>query len=543
MQRFKNLSQDAIAGLSGAVAGAPQAMGFALIAGVNPIYGLYTAVVSTIVAALTGSSTYMTVGPTNALALVTFSTLARYDDGSQIERLFVLTLLVGVFMLVFGLLRLGTLVRFVSNAVMTGFITGAGLLIVFGQVRHLNGYDPEGSTALIRFFDWLLHLHRTQPETLVIGAGAIAVIVLLQQTRFKTWATLVAIVGATVAAKLFNWDSVALVQAISSVPRGLPAPVLPDVTLAVELAPAALAMAVLGAVQSAALTNSVPEPDGSTSDTTRDFVGMGLGNIVGAVFQGMPACGSLSRTAVNVSAGAQSRLSNVMAGGFVALFLLALGPLVEQVTLAALGAQLIVAALRLIRVADLRLVWQVGPAARTAMTATFVATLVLPLEFSIYIGVVLSMGMYVYTSADNIHIEHLVPLPEGRYKAEPVPKALPNNAVTIVSVTGHLFFAAVKRLETSLPNPRDRKRAIVILRMHNNDYLGSTGIRFLQTYNQHLREGGGKLMLSGVTVQVYDQLKRTGAIHEFGDDNIFCSNKIYFSSTTAAYETATDELA
>ena len=542
MQHFKHLSQDAIAGLSGAVAGAPQAMGFALIAGISPIYGLYTAVVSTIVAALTGSSTYMTVGPTNALALVTFSTLTHFDEGSEVERLFVLTLLVGVFMLVFGLLRLGTLVRFVSNAVMTGFITGAGLLIVFGQVRHLNGYNPEGSTALLRFFDWVLHLHRTQPETLVISAGAIAAILLVQQTRFKTWATLIAIVGATVAVKLLNWDAVALVQSISSVPRGLPAPVLPDVTLAIDLAPAALAMAVLGAVQSAALTNSIPEPDGSTSDTTRDFIGMGLGNIVGAVFQGMPACGSLSRTAVNVEAGAHSRLSNVMAGGFVALFLLALGPLVEQVTLAALAAQLIVAAIRLISPAQVMLVWRVNPAARTAMTATFASTLVLPLEFSIYIGVVLSLGMYVYTAADSIHIERLVPLPEGRYKVEPIPRTLPDNAVTIVSVTGHLFFAAVNRLEAALPNPRGCKRSIVILRMHNNDYLGSTGIRFLQTYNKQLRQGGGKLMLSGVTEPVYDQLNRTGAINDFGADNIFCSNKIYFNSTTAAYQVATDEL-
>jgi len=535
---FERWQDDLIAGLSGAVAGAPQAMGFALIAGVNPVYGLYTAVVSTIVGALAGSSTYMTIGPTNALALVAASSLSGFDGAAEVERLFMLTVLVGVFLTAFGVLRLGVLTRFVSNAVMTGFISGAALLIIFGQVQNLNGYNADGSTALLRFGDWLLNLHRTDPETLLVGLGAMATIYLMKRTRLKNMATVSAIVLASAVTLLFGWQSVSLVQDISDVPRGLPTPILPDITLAPELANAALAIAVVGAVQSAALTRSITEPDNNSVDISRDFVGMGLGNLAGGILQGMPACGSLSRTAVNIQSGAHSRLANVYAGIMIAVFLLALGPLVEQVTLAALGAQLILAALSLIQPAQIWLVWSVNWPARLAMVTTFVATLVLPLENSIYIGVVLSLLLYVYTSADHLHIEHLEQR-NGRYhRIEKLPDTLPDNAVTIIGVHGHLYFAAMRKLEEALPNPRRSHNSIVILRLHANDYLGSTGIRFLQQYNDDLQANGGRLLLSGLTPAILAELERTHAIDDFGRKNLFLGTNIYFESTEKAYQRA-----
>lgn len=549
------LRNDLLAGVTGAVAGAPQAMGFALIAGVNPIYGLYTAVVSTIVSAFAGSSTYMTVGPTNALSLVVFSIIGSHVGDAQIERLFVLTLLTGVFFFLFGVLRLGMLVRFVSNAVMTGFITGAGLLIIFGQVRHINGYQaaPDATplsflppalldvmpSATLRFVDWLQHLPQSDPRTLIIGLSAMGIILFVQRTRFKNWAILVAIITATIAVKLLNWESdVALVSTISAVPRGLPAPVIPDFGLISELVGGAFAIAVLGAVQSAALTNSIPEPDGSNSNTSRDFIGMGIGNILGAVFQGIPACGSLSRTAVNIKAGGKTRWANAFAGIIVALFLLALGPLVEQVTLAALAAQLIIAAISLLRPSQIRLVWRVNWAARSAMVATFVSTLLLPLEFSIYVGVIISLLLYVYISSERLQVELLVPLENNRYKVEPMPEKLPDNDIVILTVQGDLYFAAVRRLEAILPNPKQCKRTTMILRLRENDYLGSTGIRFLLRYSDMLREGGGRLMLAGLSPKVRRELDRTGISERFGEENLFDAGEIYFEATALAYQAA-----
>ncbi|MBN1965006.1 MAG: SulP family inorganic anion transporter [Anaerolineae bacterium] len=532
----RHTRQDLIAGLTGAVAGAPQAMGFALIAGVNPVYGLYTALVATVVGALVGSSTFMTVGPTNALALVVASSLSGYGEQAQVSHLFTLTLLVGLFVFLFGVLRLGMLIRFVSNAVMTGFITGAGLLIILGQVQHITGYDAQGGSTLLRFIDWLSHLGQSQPHTTIIGLGALVTITLLHRTRLHYLATLIAILLATLATGLLGWGDVAYVQDLSVVPRGLPGVVLPDLRLMPDLAASALAIAVLAAVQSAALTNSVSEPDGSMPDATRDLIGIGLANLAGGLLQGMPACGSLSRTAVNINAGARTRRANVYAGLFVGLFLLALGSVIEAVTLAALAAHLIVAAFSLLRPDQIMLVWRVNWPARIAMTATLAATLLLPLEYSIYVGVLLSLALYVYSASEKLHVTRLVPIGENRYRTAPVPEHLPDHEVIIFSVRGHLYFAAVSKLEKLLPAPESGTDCVVILRLRESDYLGSTGIGFLRRYNRQLREHGGQLILTGLSRAVRKELEQTGMTVEFGEDNLFDAEEIYLDATAHAFQ-------
>ncbi len=531
----KRWRDDLIAGLVGAVAGAPQAMGFALIAGVNPIYGLYTALVSTIFGALLGSSTYMTVGPTNALALVVASSLGDLTGGNPAEQVFVLTLLTGGFFLLFAVLRLGFLVRFVSNAVMTGFITGAGLLIVFGQVRHLNGYDPSGGNALLSFIDWVFHLHLSNPQTVVISVGALVVMIVLQRTPLKNVATLIAIAGASIVTLLLDWQTVALVRDIADVPRGLPAPILPDLSAVPDLTTIAFALAVLGAVQSAAIANVVPEPEGRKSVFGRDLVGMGVGNVVGAVFQGIPACGSLSRTAVNVAAGARTRWANVIAGGFVALILLVLGAAIEVVTLAALGAQLILAAVSLINPHQIRMVWRVGIPARAAMVLTFGSTLILPLEYSIYLGVGLSLLLYLYSSSQDITAVQLVPMDNGSFREQPLPAQLASHETIIISLHGALYFAAARQLTDLLPAASASKGAVVILRLREAHGLGSTALNAITAYHATLRAHDGRVILTGVSSELRATMERAGTLDVIGAEYVFEKTDEVFAATTSAF--------
>jgi len=533
--RWRN---DLVAGLTGAVAGAPQAMGFALIAGINPVYGLYTAFVSTIVAAFVGSSALMTVGPTNALSLVVASTLVGVTGEGRVEALFVLTLLTGVFYTLFGVLRLGFLVRFVSNAVMTGFITGAGLLIIFGQVHYLNGYEPEGATTFLRFLDWALHLHQSDPAVTIIGVGSLVTIWGLGRTRFHNYAVLAAILAASVVVLGFGMDGVPLVRDESVVPDGLPGLIVPNFALVPGYLTAALAMAVLGTVQSAAITGSIPQPDGSRSNISRDLIGMGVGNLAGGFLQGMPACGSLSRTAVNVHTGARTRWANVFGGVFVGAFLLALGAAVERITLAALAAHLVVAAASLIRPEEILMVWRVNWPARAAMVATFVSTLVLPLQYSIYIGVGLSLALYIYTSSERVHAVRLVPTGDGRYRETDIPDTFPASETTIISVDGPVYFAALRRLETILPDPKTSDDSVLILRLRGTQQIGSTGVHLLETYDRELRERGGRLLLSGVSAELRAELERAGFVADIGDENLFTADEVLFAATTRAYERA-----
>lgn len=534
-----NLMPDLLAGLTGAVAGAPQAMGFALVAGISPLYGLYTAFVATLLGGIFSPSSFVTMGPTNALALVVGSTLVPFQgSGTEAERLIVLTLLVGIFQLAAGLLRLGGLTRFVSNAVMTGFIMGAGLLIILGQLGNLNGTGPQGAQPIVRALDWLLDLPQTQFQTLFVGLLAIAIIAGLRRTRWKSFGPLLAIVLGVAIVEWGNLYMVAQVGDAVHIVGELPDFVLPTITYAPELWAAALAIAVLGLVQSSSLTQTIPEPDGRIPGPNRDFLAHGVVNIVGSFFQNMPASGSLSRTAVNVAAGARSRWSNVFAGLFVAFFIVSFAGFIERIPVASLAGYLIVAAASFINRDAVRLVWRVNITARVAMVTTFASTLVLPLENSIYIGVLLSLGMYVYTSSQNVSVVRLEPLGDGHFKEAPVPQQLPSGKPVILSVNGHLYFAAVDKLERQLPNPRGTLRPIVILRLRDNQYLGSTGIRFLMRYSRSLQQRDGRLFLAGIGEHVREQLESTGATGVLGPDSIFYADEVIFRATERALEYA-----
>lgn len=538
MKNFEQWRDDLVAGLTGAVAGAPQAMGFALIAGINPIYGLYTAIVSTILGAVFGRSSLMTIGPTNALALVVATTLAGFEGADEIERLFVLTMLTGVFYLCFGFLRLDFILRFVSHAVMTGFITGAGLLIILGQVRHINGYNPVGDTTLLAFFDWLVNLHRGDVATTVMGITALGIILAIRRTRLKNAGTLIAIIITSMIVGLLHWESVTLVRDISNIVPGLPMPIVPNPGLIPELAIAALAIAILGTIQSASLIGVAPESDEEEepSDFNRDLIGMGVANVVGGIFQGMPASGSLSRTVINIGAGARTRYANIFAGIFVMMMLVLLGGVIELITLTALAAQLILAATSLINLSRIRTIWRVNLSAKLAMGTTFISTLVLPLEYSIYVGVVLSIGLYLYTSSQDLSVEQLIPLADAHYRVAPVPTTFPHNETIIFSIHGSLYFAAIQRLQAILPDPKTAHHTTVILRLRDASHVGSTALDFFLSYHFALRQHESRLIFTGISPQIHDIFDHTGFSKIVGADNLFDAHEVILMGTTHALD-------
>ncbi|MCY4022896.1 MAG: SulP family inorganic anion transporter [Anaerolineaceae bacterium] len=525
---------DLLAGASGAAAGVPMAMGFSVIAGVSPIYGLYTIVVATIVAALTTSSVFMTVSPTNALVLIVGSMLVAGAEVDFPGRVFTLTLLVGLIQLALGLARAGNLFRFVSNAVMTGFVSGAGLLIIINQLPALSGPAIRGSgNALSRMATWLQGLGHLEAQTLVVGLLSVILIVLLKRTRLKLLAMLLALIVCSALVSLAGWQDVTLTGELMSVPAGLPKLVLPNPAYVPDIALVAVAIALLASLQSAGLTRMVPQPDGSQANVHSDLTGQGLANIAGGLFQGLPSGGSLSRTAVNLSAGAYGRMANVYSGLFVAAILLVLGPFVERIPLSALAGQLIVAATSLIRPDSLKMAWRVSVASRSAMVVTFLSTLFFPLEYSVYIGVFLSLLMYVWTSASNLQIRRLVETEDGQFREESVPDELPGNDVIVFSVAGNLYFAAISRLEDLLPVPATNGGgSVVILRLRDNQYLGSTGISFLREYARKLEAGGGRLVLAAVSQDVRQQLDRTGEADWL--EPIFPAEDVVFASTRRA---------
>jgi sulfate permease, SulP family len=537
----KTALPDLLAGITCALSYVPQGMGYAVVAGVSPAYGLYTGVFAPVIGALLAGSSLMVITVTNELAVPTAGILAGLGPQFSIRALFTLTVLIGLIQLLLGLMKLGTLTRFISNCVMTGFISGVAILLVFGQLQKLTGYTggPSGN-VFIKTWDWLLHLNRIDWRTTIVGLLTIAAIVVFQRTRLKAIAFVLALVIVTVLVSLLHWNSVQLVGAISRIPRGLPTIMLPDFRMMPQLLLDALSLAILGLSIASGVSQAYPKSDGSIPDASRDFIAQGAANAVGGFFQGMPCGGSISRTATSVSAGAKTRWANIFAGLTLALFLLTVGRVAETIPMATLAGLLVYIGFSVMRLDRIARVWNTYAAERAAMVATFALTLLIPLHWAIFAGVALTLLLYLYSSSSQVRLVRIVRAADGGFEEQSVPVSLPSNEVTALHAHGNAFFAAIASLEALLPTAEGARNAVVIFGLRGRESITTSGIVMLERYARKLQAGGNKLMLVGVEPRVRREFDRTGVTSLLGEENIFSSSSSLGGSLSEALTAAAE---
>jgi len=534
--QVKSLPADLVAGTTTALVGIPQVMGFALAAGINPIYGLYTAAFSTAIAALLTGSSYLKVMLSNVLAVSIYSVLAPVPEADVPATLFVLTLLVGIFQIGFGLVKAGSLTRFISNAVLTGFVTGAALLIILGQLGNLTGYQlPREAIRILTIPNLLLHAGEIQLQALAVGLLTIALVLVFRRVpHLRPIALLLPIIIATLLVPAV-FPEVALVGDIAVIPAGFPVPAVPDLTLAPGLLVPALALAIIGLVMAVGVTETTPEPDGTISDVNRDFAGQGATNIIASFFQCAPADGSLSGTALSVAAGAETRAANLISGVIVGMIILVAGPLAELIPLPALAGILILIGIELMyQPREITCIWKYSRPGRWAMIATFASTQVLPLQYSIYVGVLLSLTIYLVTSTREATVVRLVPVGGGMFREEPAPGRLVDDTLTVLSISGSVYFATLRAIERSLPSPEGAEGAVVILALRGRVEAGTGLFRMLERYARQVEVGGNRLILAEVDPRLLEGLEGTGAAEAIGRRNIFLATPVVWESLMKA---------
>ena len=526
----QHLTSDVLAGFTFAVVNVPQAMAHALLATVNPVLGVYTLVAAVPIGAIFTSSVFMNVSTTSALSVATASGLADVSAAEKTQALAALVLLIGVIQLLAGLFRLGFLVRFISNSVMTGFLNGVAVLVILGQLGDLTGYQSAFTNRVARALDLSLHLDAIHVPTTLIGVLTLALIVLLLRTRWRKFAFIIAICIAMALLALLSlpalgtaqsWETVRTVGDIASIPRALPQLALPTPALLPTMLLPALSIAIIGLTQGAGVSQGSPNPDGKYPDVSRDFFGQGAANIATSVLGGLPAGGSVSGTVLMISAGARSRWANILAGIFVAVIVLVAAPLVEQIPMPSLAALLIVAGVQGLRIQPALTIWNTGKVSAAVMVITFLATLSVPLQYAVLLGVALSIVLYVGQQSNRVVITEWVLAP-GRWPQErPAPKELPSHQFTLLQIYGSLFFAAARNLEEMLPTLDHTTRAVVALGLRGSPEVGSTFITVLQRYAEALQARESKLMLVGIDQAVREQLAKTGLLKSIGEENVF----------------------
>jgi len=537
------LVRNVISGLATGLFSIPEGMAYAQLANVNPVYGLYSGIVATIVASLSTGTVLMMSTLTSAIALTTGSVLqnAGIQSSQMPQALFTITFVAGAVMFVLGILRLGSIVNFVSNAVMTGFVAGASLLIILGQEHHLTGYKGVGANEFQQTINWLQNISQWDMTTVAVSVAVIILMVLLKRVRpLEKFAAIIVLVVATVIVNAFHIQT-ALVGSIATIPNSLPPFMLPNFSLIPQLALGSVSVALVALAQGAGISTAVPNPDGSKASQSRDFVGEGLGNLAGSFFQSMGTGGSLSRTGISVGAGANSRLGGVFAGLWLGLIVLLFGSQAEKVPLAVIGGMLTVIGVELIlaRVPSARLVLRTGEwGPFLAMALTFISALFIPLQYTIFLGAGLSLLLYVVASSHKFRLQQAVRLEDGGWEMRDAPKALAPNQATVLVVQGLDFFAEVPALDDQMPPARGVSGAVVVLVVREMHQISSTAIRWLERYAKNLKANGSLLMLADVNPVVLDTLKKSGALEVVGTENVFPATARVLASENAAWEAA-----
>jgi SulP family sulfate permease len=542
----KHLTADLMAGLTFALVNIPQSLAHAVLAAVNPVFGLYTLMLATPVGALFTSSVFMNVSTTSALAVAAGDTLTTYPSSDRGTVLVTLVLLIGVFQIILGVLRLGWLTRFIPFSVMTGFMTGVAVLIIIGQLGDFTGYYSSYSGKIAQLADLVLNTESIEWATLAIGLLTIALIYWLGSTRLSKFSLILSLLLASSIAILLNEvfaAEIKLVGDIADIPGALPQPVLPDLTLISKLIVPAISIGIIGLVQGAGVSQTFPNPDGKFSNVSRDFLGQGAANLAGGFFGGIPAGGSSSGTALIISAGARSRWANIFGGIAVAIVVLLFANLVELVAMPALAGLVIVAGIQMVNVNAIQKVWQTNAVARTIMVLTFGSTLVMPLQYAVLLGVVISILLFVFQQSNTIKVVEWVTQPNGWPVERAAPKQLESSKATFLYVYGNLFYAAASTLENNLPNVEGSFRAVVILLLRGSEDVGSTVNEVFRRYAEALQSHSGKLILAGVSPALRKQFERTGLLNILGPENIFPSTETIGEAGNAALKAATDWLA
>ncbi|MBI3392948.1 MAG: SulP family inorganic anion transporter, partial [Nitrospirae bacterium] len=520
------LKLDLVAGLTVAIVALPQSMAYALIAGIDPRYGLYASIVPAILGSLFGSSRHLITGPTNAISLVVLSTLAPHadDPARMISLVFLLAMLVGGLQLFFGLVRMGGLINFVSHSVILGFMAGAGVLIAFNQIKNLLGISiPRSHAFVTTTWQTIFHAGETNVISLGLGALTILLIVVFQRKFPKLPAALMAMGISGAVVYIFDLASLG-VRVVGEIPRTLPPISLPafDLESIRKMAPGALAVSLLGAVEALSIARAISSSSKQKIDGNQEFIGQGLSNIGAAFFSGYPGSGSFTRSAVNFKAGGETPLAGAFSGLFVLFALLAFAPMAAYIPIPALAGLLMIVAYSMVDRQQLALAYKATRTDRRVLISTGVATLLLDLEFAVLLGVLISIVLFL-RKVSAPRVMNLIP--NGRMKLrelESCEEMCPQ--MMIAQTEGGLFFGSVSGFEEALEHAtRCHGTKVLNLRMKAVSMIDATGVHALELMWEQLRSDGRELYLSGVSPDVRRVLAWSGFDKKIGEDHILSS--------------------
>ena len=527
------LRADAGAALIGAIVVLPQGVAFATLAGLPPEYGLYCAMVPAVVAAFFGSSWHAVSGPTNAVSLYVFATLAPLAAPASpqyISLALTLALMSGVIMLAMGLLRLGRVVNFVSHGVVVGFTAGAAVLIVASQLRNFFGLElPASSAFLSTLRAFLAQFLELKPWVVLVGGITLAAGVLARRYVRKVPFMIVALAAGGLAGYGINaWLGAGQtgIRTLGKLAGALPPLSAPDLSADTlkTLMGIAVGVTLLSLTEAMSIARAVALKSGQRIDANQEFVGQGLSNIAASFFSGYPSSASFNRSGLNYEAGARTPLAAALSAPLLIAVTFAVAPLLAHLPLAAMAALLFMVAWGLVDFASIRAILRASRSEAAVLVFTFAATLLMNLEVAILIGVTLSLLVYLNRTS-RPQMRAVAPDPRHSVRRfGPVAQGIAEcPQLKIMAVEGSIYFGAVDHVESHFETlravAREQKHLLVVAR--NINFLDIAGGEALAREARARRWIGGRLWLQGLRQPAEDLLRKSGFMAEVGEDAVF----------------------
>ena len=528
---LETIKADFFAGLTGAIIVLPQSVAFATIAGMPPEYGLYTAMVVPIIAALFGSSFHLVSGPTTAISIVVFAAVSKYaEPGTEefVSLALTLTFLAGVYQLVFGLAKFGLLINFVSHNVVIGFTAGAALLIASSQIPYIVGIDiARGEDFIHTWFDIYWGVGEFNIYLLIVGLGTLMSAILVKILRPKYPNLLIGmLVGGVLAFYLSGLTDT--IKTVGAMPAYFPPLSTPDFSLnsLKELAPEAFAIALLGLIEASSIGRSIATKSNQRIDANQEFVGQGASNIVGSFLSSYASSGSFTRSGVNFEAGARTPLSAILAALFLMVIVLLVAPLIAYLPLAAMAGIILLVAYNLVDFKNIRKTFKYRKSESVIFTATFLATLLFELEFAIYLGVLLSLMLFIAkTSTPDVHtLAFATPPGEGDRRLQSIRKAplVQCPQLKIIRIDMSIYFGSINHIQKQLSRIVDNQRIYHILIVASGvNFIDLAGIEALLNENKRLKAQNGSLYFVAVKSTAFEFMEKVNFVNEIGRDNFF----------------------
>ncbi len=545
---LRDLRSDTLAGLTVATVAVPQAMAYAMIIGLSPVYGLYTAIVMTAIGALFDSSRQLINGPTNAISIAVLSAVAAITPPDErLAAVILMSFMIGMVQLAITLIRLGDLTRFISHSVIVGFTLGAGSLLVFDQLKNLLGIPGLGGAhdhLLYRFWLTMTQGGGIHPTTTLLGLGTIGLVVALRRLKHRfgfpflpDLFIVVCLMSALVA--WLDLDAQG-VQVVGAIPASLPSFQLPhfDVVLMQALSTSALAIGLLGLLEAISMAKAIAAQTRQKLDMNQQCLSESLANLGGSMFQCIPGSGSLTRSVINQQAGAASQWSGVISAVGVIAIMLVFAPFARYLPRATLAGILLVASYGMVDWKALGFHWRATRFDAAIVATTAFAAVAISIEFCVMIGVLMSFVLTV-PRAGRMLLSEFVINPDG-YPHERLPGDETCDRLLIFGLEGELFFGASAALEHHFGAIEARitpSTRVIVLRLKRVRNPDAVAMAELEQFLGRMRARDVRVLLCGVNDAVYRTMERVGMVERLSE-RVFLEQQVRQTSTMLAIEHA-----